>query len=215
MKPLNKFVMFEPWKPSGDPRYKGIRLLVVGESHYDEGEPPAPDQVSSFTSEIVTRWGANAEGYQRFFGNIYGTFNDDGAHWSSDEFKQFWNSVYFYNYVQSFVPGGAGERPTAKQFSDSADAFHAVLDDLRPEAIVVMGQTIWDLMSERNAQLVDRDEEGVGSIYRYEYDGGSCIAGHTHHPSSIGYSADYWRPRVKRLWDRITSDKRYSPLAMT
>lgn len=106
-----------------------LRLLIAGESHYDEGAPPPSAQISSFTSEIVSRWGANAEGYKRFFGNIYATFDDDGAHWSSDAFKRFWNSVYFYNYVQSFVHGGPGERPTAKQFSDSADAFYVVLDD--------------------------------------------------------------------------------------
>lgn len=189
---------FEPWKPPGDPHFNGIRLLIVGESHYDEGEPPPPDQMASFTSDVVIRWGAKAEGYQRFFGNIYATFNADGAHWSSDEFKRFWNSVYFYNYVQSFVPGGPGERPTAKQFSDSAEPFHAVLDDIKPEAIVVMGRRVWKSMTERNAEKVDYDKDGLGAIYRYQYDGGSCLAGHTYHPSWKGYSADYWRPRVAR-----------------
>lgn len=196
---------FRPWKPSDDPRFNGLKLLIVGESHYDEGEPPPAEQVSSFTSEIVMRWGANAEGYQRFFGNIYASFNDDGAHWSSGQFKRFWTSVNFYNYVQSFVPGQSRVRPTARQFSGSADAFHAVLDDLKPEAIVVVGQTTWDLMSDRGAKLVERDEDGLGSIYRYEYNGGSCLAGHTHHPSSIGYSADYWRPRVGRFLEHVRS----------
>ena len=193
---------FLPLKPPGDPRFNGIRLMIVGESHYDERNPPPPEQWPAFTADIVKRWGANAEGYKRFFGNIYATFNDHGAHWSSDEFKRFWNSVYFYNYVQSFVHGGSGERPTATQFSDSADAFHVALDDIKPEAIVVVGQTTWDLMSDRAAKLVERDEDGLGSIYQYEYDGGSCLAGHTHHPSSIGYSADYWRPRVMRFLQR-------------
>lgn len=196
---------FAPWKPPGDPRFKSIRLLIVGESHYDEGEPPPPDQMASFTIDIVTRWGAKAEGYKRFFGNIYATFNDHGAHWSSDEFKRFWNSVYFYNYVQSFVHGGSGERPTAKQFSDSADAFHVALDDIKPEAIVVMGRQVWKSMTERNAEKVDHDKHGLGAIYRYQYDGGSCLAGHTYHPSWKGYSADDWRPRVKRFLDTFAS----------
>lgn len=196
-------IVFLPWKPSGDPRFNGIRLLLVGESHYDEGEPPAPNQVSSFTSEIVTRWGAKAEGYTRFFGNIYATFNGDGAHWSSDEFKHFWNSVSFYNYVQSFVHGEARVRPTAKQFAESADAFHAVLDELKPDAILIVGQATWDQMSERNAELVDRDEDGLGSMWRYDFSGGHCLAGHTHHPSSVGYAADYWRPRVGRFLDNV------------
>lgn len=57
---------------------------------------------------------------------------------------------------------------------------------IKPEAIVVMGQTTWDLMSDRGAKLMDRDEDWVGLIYRYEYGEGGCLAGHTHHPSSIG-----------------------------
>lgn len=203
---------FRPWKPSGDPRFNGLRLLIVGESHYDEDEPPPVEEWAAFTTQIVAQYGLNAQKYQRFFGNIYTTFNDDGAHWSSDKFKQFWNSVYFYNYVQSFVPGQSRVRPTARQFSESAAAFLAVLDDLKPDAIVVVGQTTWDLMSDRGAKLVEQDEDGLGSIYRYEYNGGSCLAGHTHHPSSIGYSADYWRPRVARflgaIWNGRTCGRR-------
>lgn len=190
---------FEPWKPPGDPRFQSIRLLIVGESHYDEGDPPSPDQTSSFTSQIVTRWGANAEGYTRFFGNIYSTFNEDGAHWSSDEFKQFWSNIYFYNYVQSFVRGGARVRPTSKMFTESAEAFHLVLNELKPEVVVVMGQTIWDQMSDRNAGVVHQDEDALGSVWKYQFDGGSCVAAHTHHPSSTGYSSDYWRPRVLKF----------------
>lgn len=196
---------FLPWKPPGDQRFNGVRLLIVGESHYDEDEPPPLEEWSVFTTQMVTQHGLNAQKYQRFFGNIYATFNDDGAHWSSDDFKRFWNSVNLYNYVQSFVPGGARERPTAKQFAESAYAFHTVLDDLTPEAIIVVGQTTWDLMSDRGAKLVERDEDGLGSIYQYDYNGGNCLAGHTHHPSSVGYSADYWRPRVKRFLERFRS----------
>lgn len=162
-------------------------------------EPPAPDQVSAFTARIVSRWGAAAEGYTRFFGNIYGTFNEDGAHWSSEEFRRFWADVFFYNYVQSFVRGGARVRPTAKMFADSAAAFHAVLNDVKPEAVVVMGQTTWDQMSDRDAELLDQDEDALGSVWRYRFDGGSCVAAHTHHPSSNGYSPDYWRPRALKF----------------
>lgn len=170
----------------------------MGESHYDEDDPPPAGQMSSFTSQIVTRWGAKAEGYTRFYGNIYNTFNDDGAHWSSEDFKRFWNEVCFYNYVQSFVRGGARVRPTAKMFADSAEAFHVVLNDVKPEVIVVMGQTTWDQMSDRDAVLVCQDEDALGSVWKYRYEGGSCAAAHTHHPSSNGYSSEYWRPRVLR-----------------
>jgi hypothetical protein len=30
---------FEPCKPQGDPRFRGVRLLILGESHYGEDNP--------------------------------------------------------------------------------------------------------------------------------------------------------------------------------
>lgn len=90
----------------------------------------------------------------------------------------------------------SGSRPVAVS---RAEAFHNVLDEVKPDAVVVMGQTTWDQMSERNAEPADRDEDGLGSIWRYDYEGGGCFAAHTHHPSSNGYSPDYWRPRVLRF----------------
>ena len=196
-------VTFEPWKPlSNDPRFAGRRLLIVGESHYDEGQTYAPEQIRTFTTDIVRTWGAEAKGHQRFFANIFRTLNAQSADHTSEAFRSFWHSVFFYNYVQSFVHGGARVRPTAKMFAESADAFHAVLTDVRPEAVLVMGQTTWDQMSERGAVLVDHDEDGLGSIWRYQFEGGTCLAAHTHHPSSNGYAPDYWRARVLRFLER-------------
>lgn len=199
-------INFEPWKPAGEnPRFNGVRLLILGESHYDEGETYPPEGQKEFTQYIVKRWGAEAEGYQRFFNNIYATLNGDGAHWSSNEYKRFWSRVFFYNYVQSFVPGGARERPTGKMFDESADAFHAVLDDVKPEAVLVMGKKTWKKMSERDATRVGRDEDGLGAIWRYQYSGGACFAAHTRHPSSHGYSPAKWRPKALRFLDAVRS----------
>src|SRR5437870_15307 len=126
-------VTFEPWKPPGeDPRFNGLRLLVLGESHYDEGKTYSPEVQKEFTKDIVKRWGTEAEGYQRFFANVYRTFNDGDAHHTSDDYRNFWNKVFFYNYVQELVPGGARERPRAQVWPNSADAFHWVLDDVKP-----------------------------------------------------------------------------------
>jgi hypothetical protein len=156
-------VIFEPWKPLGnDPRFVGRRLLIVGESHYDEGQTYTQEQIRTFTTDIVRTWGAEAKGHQRFFANIFRTLNEPNADHTSEAFRSFWHRVFFYNYVQSFVRGGARVRPTAKMFADSADAFHAVLNDVKPEAVLVMGQATWDHMSERNAVLVDHDEDGLG-----------------------------------------------------
>lgn len=61
------------------------------------------------------------------------------------------------------------------------------------------GRQVWRSMTERNAEKVDHDKHGLGAI------GGSCLAGHTYHPSWKGYSAGEWRPRVKRFLDTFAS----------
>ena len=193
--------MFGPWKPPGDdPRFLGVRLLILGESHYAEtGEKYSPAELKEFTREIVMRWGAEAEGYQRFFANVYRTFNEEPAGHADDAFRAFWNSIYFYNYVQELVRGGARVRPSGAAFANSAAAFHWVLDDIKPEAVVVVGQTTWDLMSEGNAERLPEVEVGLGAVWRYRYAGGKCYVAHTHHPAKTGYAAAEWRPRVRQF----------------
>jgi hypothetical protein len=154
----------------------------------------------------VKRWGAEAEAYQRFFANVFHTFNESDANHRSPDFSQFWNSVFFYNYVQQLVVGQARVRPANAAWASSADAFHAVLSDIEPEAIVVVGRTTWNRMSDRGAEHVLTDEEGLGAIWRYPYEGGNCYVAHTDHPSKTGYSAFYWRPRVKRFLSWALSD---------
>jgi hypothetical protein len=195
---------FEPWKPPGDdPRFMGIRLLILGESHYDEGETYSPEVQKEFTKDIVKRWGAEAEGYRRFFANVYRTFNESDGHHSSEDFRSFWTKVFFYNYVQELVSGGPRQRPSSPAWASSADAFHSVLDDVKPEAVVVVGKTTWNMMSERNAERIADDPDGLGPIWRYDYEGGACYVAHTNHPSKTGYSATEWRPRVSRFLEWV------------
>lgn len=192
---------FDPWIPPGDdPRFRGIRLVIVGESHYDEGKPFTDAERRQHTRNVVRDWAANATGYQKFFVNIYRTLNDDGADWSSPQFKHFWNSVHFCNYVQRFMRA-PGDRPTKSDFALSADAFHATLDELKPDAVLVVSKATWLAMGTRNASKEFEDERGLGDVWRYGHAGGSCLVAHTKHPSR-NYDVAYWRPRVASFLDR-------------
>lgn len=44
-----------------------------------------------------------------------------------------WNSVVFYNYVQTKVTGKARVRPTQQMYSISEESFEDVMDKLEPE----------------------------------------------------------------------------------
>ena len=58
-----------------------------------------------------------------------------------------WPQLAFYNFVQSPVVGGPGDRPTWQQFVKSRPAFEAVLDVLNPELVWVCGRALGEGMA--------------------------------------------------------------------
>lgn len=190
---------FEPWiPPANDPRLEGVRLLILGESHYEEPAEGVFDrtvQDSEFTQKIVRRWGARPEGRQRFFANLFTMMT--GAPWSPGaDHGALWGRVFFYNYVQSVVSGGDGRTPGAHEFKRSEAQFRSVLEAVRPEAVLVMGVRLWRFMLSQDEWLKDMSGAlGPVCAYRLE-DGFKVVAAHTWHPSAPGFAAADWRPKV-------------------
>jgi len=121
-------------------RYKesnplGIRLLILGESHYRwEGAP----QLLADTTRV-----ALGDGTYPFWKSLaakVGTSDIDGG---------FWRSVAFYNYVQEFVGDGSRVRPTEGMWrsKQSIEGFKEVLEDCKPERILVIGKDTWRMMA--------------------------------------------------------------------
>lgn len=183
---------FFPWIPEGDPRFGGVRLLVLGESHYEEGNwiddgRPLP---SDYTIGLVRNWGVRPPARQPFYAGVYSALT--GQPWEADQTKleAFWNSVLHYNYVQRLVPGGARAPVPGEFWSFSEPIFRTVLEELRPEAIIVTGRRLWRSMADEDVVLRPSDdpmEVWVG--YRLS-DGRLVSAMHIRHPSSPGFD---WR----------------------
>lgn len=171
----------------------GVRVLIVGESHYIKpGEVYTVAEQRRFTADVVRDWGAEATESHRFFSRVYRAFNEETAGPSSAAFRDFWNSLFFYNYVQTFVL--EGERPTDRMFADSSSAFHGVLDEIAPEAVVVMSAETWKHMGNQNGEFLYHAPDALGDVWSYRHKKGQCMAAHTHHPSR--FSPNRWRPRI-------------------
>lgn len=191
---------FEPWIPSGDgPRLEGVRLLILGESHYEE---PAAGVFNhtvedvAFTQKVVRRWGARPEGRQRFFANLFEVMT--GESWSLDaDHDRLWRHVFFYNYVQFLVCGEKGRTPSAQEFERSGAAFRSVLEQVRPEGVLVMGARLWRNMTKQDEWVggVSGDLEPVCAYHLK--DGSKVLAAHMWHPSAPGFRVADWRPRVQ------------------
>jgi hypothetical protein len=190
---------FTPWNLGADVRWNGQRLLLLGESQYDDGQTPERDQavIAQSTIQSVRDWSLSANlRYQRFFPYLYETVTGERWESGSPRVAAFWRSIYFYNYVQQFVGDGPRQRPTAAMFRTSEPAFHAALAAIRPDAILVLGRALWRSMAESDDPGPNL-EGGLGQTYWFATEGGSkALAAHIRHPSSVGFSPAEWSSKV-------------------
>lgn len=198
--------LFRPWKPRGEnPRLEGVRLLVLGESHYEEPEDGVVDgapELAGLTRWVVQTWGLSPPRRLGFFANLFAVLM--GESWSLDgDHGRLWNSVFYYNYVQSLVHGGPRHAPTDAQFQASEAAFRIMLEDIRPEAVLVLGQRLWNNMATEDGWASD-PPAALSRVCAYRLaDGSAVYAVAINHPSSFGFSTGRWRERVLIFLDWI------------
>ena len=132
--------VFEPWVGSdyecGGPH--GCRILILGESHYGQ-----PDKATlGFTNCIVGRYAITER--RRFFSVVQRLVSLDTQRlrYSEASKRDFWNSVAFCNYVQAIVGPKARCRPTPAMWATGSAVLLHVLDELRPEVIVILGKQL-------------------------------------------------------------------------
>jgi len=186
------------WGTSGN-ALGGLRLMILGESHY-HGEARFTGQVvPTLTPEAVARHGVQA--FSNFFGRLLQLVS--GRSWaeaSPAERQAFWDAVLFYNYVPVVVGTKPKQRPTEAMWRRGAAPFLQLLEERRPQAILVCGYGLWgrtvpavpglratpwiETPAPRLRQpVVTRTIAGAPALRMA-------------HPSSVGFSVRAWRPVV-------------------
>jgi hypothetical protein len=160
-KPLKR-VRFKRWKGKqyGYRSPFGIPVMILGESHYD-----AKDKNSFFTRDVI-REVIKGERNDRFYKNVAAAFLEGTV--DQQKIADFWNSVVFYNYLQTSVE--LRTRPRAKVWRDAEGPFRDVLDSLkpRPSLIVVFGCQTWENTPNYGSD-VPPIEHGRRKILCYEF----------------------------------------------
>ncbi|MFO0858967.1 MAG: hypothetical protein U0570_00315 [Phycisphaerales bacterium] len=150
------------------------RILILGESWYGDADPLA---------EYVPWWilkQVRDNTFARVF-NAASGFHTESA--SVAQRSGWWNSIAFYN----FVPGSVGEnrtdRPTRAVFLAAREPLRAVLEQLRPNGVWILGKEQTDY----SAGVVER----LGITFEV-----------TPHPTAYGVAtrtlADSWAELVQR-----------------
>lgn len=173
----------------------GKRIMVLGDSHY--GSVPKSD----ITQEVLGWYldpNVEREGWMSTFLKFERSLV--GHETNHEETIRIWNSVLFYNYLQVLL-SGPREAGTDQQYKDSAGAFFQVLEQYRPDVIIVWGKRLWTKLP----------WEGWTECRQLRFDGYSVdngtytlSNGHkvrcfcVYHPS-VGYSWDWWYGVINRF----------------
>ncbi len=188
-------VFFRPWvgrdyHPSGG--LFGLRVMVLGESHYVwESTPPPRDETERITERV-----ASCREEKRFATNV--ELAVVGAKQLGEQRRRFWDGILFYNYIQVAV-SGPRVRPTYEMWQGAKPAFLEVLRLHVPHLILVLGEALWSCIPEdghAGPPISLGSEERSTWLYPTAARG-EGLALNIPHPSSWGFSGRRWHPWVQ------------------
>ena len=164
----------------------GIPVMVLGESHYSA----KVNEPSSLTRDVMNKVIAGEK--WNFFPRASSAFLGE----KSVDARSFWNSVVFYNFIQTAVKKNC--RPTKQMWLDAEQPFREVLEWLnpRPRLIAVFGFRCWD-----NTPCYGRDTKSIihagRKVVCYEFGRTNnwSLGFRLRHPSRA-FSPNEWHPIV-------------------
>ena len=195
-------IFFEPW--IGNQYHNGgifkKKILIVGESHYCGGCDECGLKYNQHCTDLTTTkciqdyldpncerepWMKTFLKFERSLVN----FETD-----AEDREKIWNSVAFFNFLQVAM-NGARESGSPEDYEEGAEAFLEVINDLKPELIIVwgVGKLYYSLpeQSWEEGETVTVDGYNVLNGYYTLNDGHKSRIFFVYHPS-VGYSWDWW-----------------------
>ena len=187
---MMKHVKFEPWvgKTYSTGGVYDKKVFVLGESHYGNGEDLADDTIGTIKDVVDDYCG---EPYQQTFLCFERALA--GRELSQKEREQLWNSIMFYNFFQESTTGPR-TAPKMKAMEESTKAFRELLEQYLPDAIIVWGVRLYDLLPSWDGveSKVEIGNEWT-RVWNYEINGKTIPAMCVYHPSSPqGKNWPYW-----------------------
>lgn len=188
---LSSQIRFLPWIGSQYYNgFNGVRTLILGESHYQKN---GKDYSRNLNIELITGQADKTGPYTGrypFWTKIVKLVSPDNI-----DPHRFWHSVAYYNYIQEFVVQIARMRPSDKMWKDAKEPFYEILQALRPDFILVLGNNLWNFLPSDNCADIENKPNSLYCIY--SIDGHPTIATKIRHPSSFGFKYADWYPIVE------------------
>jgi hypothetical protein len=187
---MSKTLPRRPWKGR---KYSG--LLILGEAHHGLS-PEGDDAMASirFIEQTIGGW------RHPFYTKVAQVVTGSSA--AQIDRQAFWPTVAFHNFIQTSVKR-ARVRPTRKQWEVGHEHFPAVLQQLKPTHILVLGKDLMENMPPFDAAppppISGGDKTTLLDQVGLYHSGGEnfALAMWIKHPSSPGFSPTKWRPLVR------------------
>ncbi|MDE0508015.1 MAG: hypothetical protein OXI17_05195 [Gammaproteobacteria bacterium] len=149
-------VGFRPWigERYGRQSRFGVRVLVLGESHYDWLKRNCPE--NKVTIEVVeyhTQCFPKEDRRLPFFTKIANVLRGERGWIDDSDIASLFQEIAFYNFVQTFVGDAPRGNPTFRQWVEAQAPFRTVLDALQPDAVLVLGFRLRDHILEWPADI--------------------------------------------------------------
>ncbi len=190
--------------------FDGIKLLILGESHYCKNKNSCPkcgkedpEDCFNFTNNVVQEYLGFKKGEfeSKSWMSTFTRFTNVllGDKVGNDEIIDFWESIVFYNYVQSALETSRKE-PKSEQFYESEKAFKEVLRRYKPDLIIVWGIRLWEYLPDIGHYGEERKIHGaIDKIYYYKSGVKDIPAFPVYHPASSKYNYDDSRKIQKAI----------------
>ncbi len=164
--------IFAPWEGNS---YRsgglfGLRVLILGEAHYDRPE----NLRESYTIDCVRELGQRRR--FRFFTAVQSLVLGKRGWVPDAERAAFWEQVAYCNFVQGFAAAGPRVAPTPEMWTGGGAALLQTVGELSPQLLIALGDRLLPRLPELPL--------------------GVRVCG-VRHPSGRGFQHEVWQPVVR------------------
>lgn len=194
-------INYKPWVGKNySTGFKGKKILVLGESHYDD---------SGTIDADLTQWVIHDIAYEPGGQSYRATFTCferamAGRPMTQKEREEFWERVMFYNYLQ-FPTAGPRSSPKPEHWSASEGAFVELLETYMPDIIIVWGVRLYNALPPLGGKgkVIKLENGDTSDYWIYPVKGKEIPALKIHHPSApSGRNWEFWNMVIDKFINR-------------
>jgi hypothetical protein len=191
---FSKKVKILPWIGKTYSKQKQ-KVLILGESIWYRDNISLKLQACTFIKNVMDGWDVP------FFNHVQEAVSEKEYDKENlSERKKFWNSVSFYEYVQSVLED-ANTRPSKNDWESAKEPFKDVLKKLQPDIILVFGFELY-----KNLPNIDGDNDGIYIRYGktriytwiYRIEGKPILVVRFKH-AARAFKTEYWKNVYRKV----------------